>query len=94
MVTYFKTSTKAKEKLQQIQMQIGCPVTKLKLEVDTRWNSTYKMLLRTYEQRDAVTAALTTFPTDVQLLTAIEFDSTAKCAKRLSPSQAATVELS
>lgn len=44
IVSFFKTSTTAKERLSQMQQQLGHPVKKLKLEVDTRWNSTLDML--------------------------------------------------
>uniref|UniRef100_A0A674MKY1 BED-type domain-containing protein n=1 Tax=Takifugu rubripes TaxID=31033 RepID=A0A674MKY1_TAKRU len=94
MITHFKSSTTAKEKLQQIQVQMGRPVTKLIIEVDTRWNSTYEMLQRFYEQRDAVAAALTTLPTDFDLLTANDFECASECMKILSPFHAATIELS
>uniref|UniRef100_A0A674N5B4 HAT C-terminal dimerisation domain-containing protein n=1 Tax=Takifugu rubripes TaxID=31033 RepID=A0A674N5B4_TAKRU len=94
MITYFKSSTTAKEKLQQIQVQMGRPVTKLIIEVDTRWNSTYEMLQRLYEQRDAAAAALTTLPTDLDLLTANDFECASECMKIPSPFHAATVELS
>ncbi|XP_056879562.1 uncharacterized protein LOC130520027 [Takifugu flavidus] len=94
MITYFKSSTTAKEKLQQIQVQMGRPVTKLIIEVDTRWNSTYEMLQRLYEQRDAAAAALTTLPTDLDLLTANDFECASECRKIPSPFHAATVELS
>ncbi|XP_029692271.1 uncharacterized protein [Takifugu rubripes] len=85
MITYFKSSTTAKEKLQQIQVQMGRPVTKL-IEVDTRWNSTYEMLQRFYEQRDAAAAAAA-LTTDLDLLTA-------ECMKIPSPFHAATIQLS
>ncbi|XP_056880575.1 uncharacterized protein LOC130529985 [Takifugu flavidus] len=94
MITHFKSSNTAKEKLQQIQVQMGRPVTKLIIEVDTRWNSTYEMLQRFYEQRDAVVAALTTLPIDFDLLTANDFECASECMKILSPFHAATVELS
>ncbi|TWW54389.1 hypothetical protein D4764_0242110 [Takifugu flavidus] len=93
MITYFKSSTTAKEKLQQIQVQMGRPVTKLIIEVDTRWNSTYELLQRLYEQRDAAAAALTTLPTDLDLLTANDFECASECRKIPSPFHAATVEL-
>ncbi|XP_056902533.1 uncharacterized protein LOC130533292 [Takifugu flavidus] len=94
MITYFKSSTTAKEKLQQIQVQMGRPVTKLIIEVDTRWNSTYELLQRLYEQRDAAAAALTALPTDLDLLTANDFECASECRKIPSPFHAATVELS
>lgn len=58
---------------------MGRPVTKL-TEVDARWNSTYEMLQRFDEQRDAVAAALTT---DLHPLTANDFEGASQCIKML-----------
>ncbi|KAK0147477.1 Zinc finger BED domain-containing protein 1 [Merluccius polli] len=58
MVTYFRTSTTAKETLAAVQKQMGRPVLKMIIEVDTRWNSTFSMLQRLYEVREPVGAAL------------------------------------
>lgn len=62
----------------------GLPVAKLITEVD-RWNSTYEMLQRFYEQRYAVAAALTTLPTDLHPLTANDIERASQCIKMLSP---------
>jgi hypothetical protein len=43
-LTYFKTSTTAKEELREVQEQMQRPVHKLIQEVDTHWNSTFHML--------------------------------------------------
>lgn len=94
MVTYFKTSTTAKERLREKQEQMGRPVKKLILEVDTRWNSTYLMLQRIYEEREPVGAALATLRTDVAPLTSEEYQAISECMKVLAPFQVATVELS
>ncbi|KAL7875608.1 hypothetical protein AOLI_G00105710 [Acnodon oligacanthus] len=58
MVTYFRTSTTAKETLTQVQKQMGRPVLKMTSEVDTRWKSTYNMLEHLYDLREPVGAAL------------------------------------
>ncbi|XP_073727347.1 zinc finger BED domain-containing protein 4-like isoform X3 [Misgurnus anguillicaudatus] len=94
MVTYFKTSTTAKERLREKQEQMARPVKKLILEVDTRWNSTYLMLQRIYEEREPVGAALATLRTDVAPLTSEEYFAISECMKVLAPFQVATVELS
>ena len=52
LVTYFRTSTTAKERLAQVQEQMGRPVLKMIIEVDTRWNSTFNMLERLYQLRE------------------------------------------
>ncbi|KAI7795648.1 putative zinc finger BED domain-containing protein 4-like [Triplophysa rosa] len=46
IVAHFKSSTTAKEKLSEIQRQMGRPEHKLLQEVETRWNSTFTMLQR------------------------------------------------
>lgn len=81
IVTFFKTSTTAKERLCQTQQQLGHPVKKLKLEVDTRWNSTLEMLQRLYEQREAVASALATLHTDLTPLTNQQHEITGECIK-------------
>ncbi|XP_035989501.1 zinc finger BED domain-containing protein 1 [Fundulus heteroclitus] len=52
LVGYFRSSTTAKEKLTQVQHQLGMQATKLMQEVETRWNSTYLMLHRLVELRE------------------------------------------
>ena len=54
VVTFFKTSTTAKEKLREVQKQFNRPVKKLIQEVDTRWNSTFLMLQHLFEERQSV----------------------------------------
>ncbi|XP_078030269.1 E3 SUMO-protein ligase ZBED1-like [Epinephelus lanceolatus] len=53
VVSFFKTSTTAKEKLREVQEQMNRPVKKLIQEVDTRWNSTFLMLQRLFEERQS-----------------------------------------
>ena len=94
VVTYFKTSTTAKEKLREVQEQMQGPVHKLIQEVDTRWNSTYHMLQRLFEERQAVGAALATLRNDVRPLSSEDYDTITACLKLLVPFYQATVELS
>ncbi|KAK0134082.1 Zinc finger BED domain-containing protein 4 [Merluccius polli] len=84
VVTYFKTSTTAKEKLREVQEQMQCPVHKLIQEVDTRWNSTYHMLQHLFEERQAVGAALATLRTDVRPLSSEDYDTITACLKLLT----------
>ena len=47
-----------KERLKQIQVQLGHPTRKLMKEVDTWWNSTFHMLERMHGERETVSAAM------------------------------------
>lgn len=46
IVTFFKQSVKAADRLRNEQVKAEVPILKLKQEVKTRWNSTYYMLER------------------------------------------------
>jgi hypothetical protein len=46
MVTFFHQSTKASDKLKEVQRQLGVPEAKLIQDVETRWNSTFYMFQR------------------------------------------------
>ncbi|XP_077412229.1 E3 SUMO-protein ligase ZBED1-like isoform X2 [Vanacampus margaritifer] len=94
IVGYFKSSTTAKERLTQMQVQMGFPVLKLIQEVDTRWNSTYLMLQRMYTLREPVGAALAGLRTDLTALSAKQYRIIADCLKVLEPFNYATIELS
>ncbi|XP_070403946.1 E3 SUMO-protein ligase ZBED1-like isoform X2 [Nothobranchius furzeri] len=58
IVSFFRSSTTAKEKLAQVQQQMGRPTLKLVNEVPTRWNSTYQMLSRLHDEREPVWVSL------------------------------------
>ncbi|XP_041920524.1 E3 SUMO-protein ligase ZBED1-like [Alosa sapidissima] len=92
IVAYFRTSTVARERLLSIQQQMGIPPHKLVQEVETRWNSTYDMMSRLYEQREPVGAAVVSLCTAA--LTSAEYQSLAERLGALSPLKEATVELS
>ncbi|XP_052406871.1 E3 SUMO-protein ligase ZBED1-like [Carassius gibelio] len=94
LVTYFRTSTTAKEGLAQVQEQMGRPVLKMIIEVDTRWNSTYNMLERVYQLREPVGAALASLKTDITPPTALEYEAVQDALDVLAPFRQATVELS
>ncbi|XP_032428200.1 zinc finger BED domain-containing protein 1-like [Xiphophorus hellerii] len=88
------SSVSLKEKLTQVQLQLGMQATKLMQEVETRWNSTYLMLQRLVELREPVGAALAGLHTDIPFFTASEFDIVVACLSLLSPFYDATTELS
>ncbi|KAG7463116.1 zinc finger BED domain-containing protein 1-like [Solea senegalensis] len=94
LVTLFRTSTTAKERLVQVQEQMGRQPYKMIIEVDTRWNSTFLMLQRLYELREPVGAALASLKTDITPLTAAEYDSVNNTLSVLAPFHQATVEVS
>ncbi|CAJ1059692.1 zinc finger BED domain-containing protein 1-like [Xyrichtys novacula] len=94
VVTYFKTSTRAKEVLQQVQKSTGRETMKLIQEVDTRWNSTYDMFQRLYEERQTVGSALAVLTTKVRPLASEDYETMAACIAILNPFKKATNELS
>ncbi|XP_067369733.1 zinc finger BED domain-containing protein 4-like [Channa argus] len=58
IVSFFHHSTKATQKLADIQKQLNKPEHKLVQSVETRWNSPFYMLDRFLEQKEPVTIAL------------------------------------
>ena len=94
LVTHFRTSTTAKERLAQVQEQMGRPVLKMITEVDTRWNSSCNMLERLCQLREPVGAALTSLKTDVTPPTALEYEAVQDALDVLAPFRQDTVELS
>ncbi|XP_061926446.1 E3 SUMO-protein ligase ZBED1-like [Entelurus aequoreus] len=87
-------STTAKEKLAQVQQQMGRPTLKLINEVATRWNSTYEMLSRLHDEKESVWVSLASLKTDWTPLTADEFNIVGETLIVLAPFHQATVELS
>ncbi|KAF7641585.1 hypothetical protein LDENG_00276790 [Lucifuga dentata] len=58
IVEYVHRSTVATERLRATQQQMGLEQLKLKQDVITRWNSTYYMLRRFQQQKEAIIAIL------------------------------------
>ncbi|XP_054631204.1 zinc finger BED domain-containing protein 4-like [Dunckerocampus dactyliophorus] len=69
-------------------------VLKLIQEVETRWNSTFHMLQRMYNLREAVGAALAGLHTDITPLTSHQLRLISESLQVLSPFNDATVKLS
>lgn len=94
IVSLFRSSTTAREKLAQVQQQMGRPALKLINEVPTRWNSTYQMLSRLHDEKEPVWVSLASLQTDITPLTADEFTILKEALLVLAPFHQATVELS
>ena len=58
IVTFFRRSTKAMDKLTVMQSRLNIPQHKLVQDVETRWNSVLNMLERYLEQEEAVRTTL------------------------------------
>lgn len=58
IVEYFKRSSHALLKLNEIQVQGGYPVLKLKQDCPTRWNSTYDMVDRVLKIKEPILSTL------------------------------------
>ena len=56
IVGHFKHSSQACTNMKKLQESLNAPTHQLVQDVTTRWNSTYLMLERLYEQRKVVTA--------------------------------------
>ncbi|KAM9726418.1 E3 SUMO-protein ligase ZBED1-like isoform 2-T2 [Menidia menidia] len=94
IVAYFHSSTTGKERLEGTQIQMGRQSQKLIIDVDTRWNSTYLMLERLFQQKEPVAAALTTLKTDIIPLTSQDYEIIEESLPVLFPFFQATSELS
>nr|XP_055036967.1 zinc finger BED domain-containing protein 4-like [Misgurnus anguillicaudatus] len=94
IVGLFRSSCKAKDKLVEMQTLMGRPSLKLLQEVDTRWNSTFDMLQRLYEQREPVGAALSGLNSDTAPLSSLEYEIIQESLTILQPFKLATTELS
>ncbi|XP_065152040.1 zinc finger BED domain-containing protein 4-like [Paramisgurnus dabryanus] len=94
IVGLFRSSCKAKDKLVEMQGLMGRPTLKLIQEVDTRWNSTFDMLQRLYDQREPVAAALSNLNNDTAPLTSIDYDIIQQSLSVLQPFKFATTEMS
>ena len=58
IVTFFPRSTKALDRLSDVQKQTGIPTGKLIQDVETRWNSSFYMFQSILQQHEAITTTL------------------------------------
>ncbi|KAI2643954.1 E3 SUMO-protein ligase ZBED1 [Labeo rohita] len=93
VVSYFRSSTNATEKLILAQERMGRQPLKLLQEVDTRWNSTHDMLQRLIDLREPVGAALASLSNDIMPLSSADFDIISESLEVLAPFKYATEEL-
>ena len=94
IVTYFKQSVKAKDKLDEVQMQTGGVEKKLIRDVVTRWNSSYYMYERIVEIYQEVNTALCFMDRNDMCLSATEIATMKDAILLLQPFEEATREIS
>jgi hypothetical protein len=94
MVTFFHQSTKASDKLKEVQRQLGVPEAKLIQDVETRWNSTFYMFQRILEQQEAITTTLCLQGRNEMCLSASDKEHLKKAMDVLQPFETATTEMS
>lgn len=95
IVTFFKRSNLASEKLQKFQKDSGfSQPKKLIQDVQTRWNSTYFMVDRLTLLRDAVKTSLTISERDYINLSPEEWNICSEMVKVLKPFQDVTQKMS
>ncbi|KAL1276988.1 hypothetical protein QQF64_023661 [Cirrhinus molitorella] len=94
VVEYFHRSTVATERLKATQKQMGLEELSLKQDVTTRWNSTYYMLKRFCQQKEAVIATLALVNPSLTTLTLDEWDILKDVCELLKPFEEVTVEMS
>lgn len=94
LVTHFKHSVLATEKLKNVQEQMGFPVLKVKQDVPTRWNSTLIMLERLLEIKNSLSVTLSNLPKAPPSLDASEWAIVWDCVPLLKPIEILTSVLS
>ena len=93
IVSHFRHSSQASHRLLVAQVQLSLPQHKLKMEVATRWNSTFKMMERLVEQKDALSLVLSSTENAINL-TPYEWRTAADYCKTLKPFEEATTLMS
>ena len=94
IVAFYNRSTKATERLKELQEQLSLPNHKLIKDCPTRWNSTYYMLQRLLEQKPAITVMCASSTGPRVSLSASEWRMMKELVEILKPLEEATRELS
>ncbi|KAM4592402.1 E3 SUMO-protein ligase ZBED1-like [Odontesthes bonariensis] len=94
IVEFFHRSTTATQKLKSTQRQMSMAELKLKQECVTRWNSTFHMIQRMLESKDAVIATLAVINASVVPLSQEEWEALKEACSVLEPFDQGTVEIS
>ncbi|KAJ8932232.1 hypothetical protein NQ318_004434, partial [Aromia moschata] len=91
-----QSSTQANNKLFSIQKQLNPNATllKLKMDVATRWNSTFYMFERLLKLQESVTVTIGLLHNRLELLTEEEWNSLSEMCNVLKPFEQITIELS
>jgi hypothetical protein len=93
IVTYFKQTVKAADKLREVQSSNGEPL-KLVQEVKTRWNSTFYMLQRFANLYRYIVGVCADLPDSPQLPSRNKIDIIHECISLLEPIEEVTKEVS
>lgn len=94
IVSHFKISNLAADKLKEIQKQMNCSVLNVKKDVPTRWNSTLIMIDRLLEIRVPLSASISCLTRAPDSLDAGDWHILEDCVKVLRPVHTMTEEMS
>ncbi|XP_073412759.1 zinc finger BED domain-containing protein 4-like [Dendrobates tinctorius] len=94
IVEFFHKNTIATEKLKSTQRQMGMPELRLKQDCVTQWNSTYHMLKRVLESKNAVILTLAIVCAPVDTLNQEEWEVVRETCTVLEPFEQVIVEIS
>ena len=94
IVNHFKSSTVATNVLRAVHQTNGTSFSKLKQDVETRWNSTYDMLAQYVKQHDAILNVLVKEGKMKMCLNPDEVNTINKAIEILQPFKEATAEMS
>ncbi|KAG7282452.1 hypothetical protein CRUP_018169, partial [Coryphaenoides rupestris] len=87
-------STVATEKLKSMQRQMGMAELRPKQECATRWNSTFYMLKRILESKEAIISTLAVINAPVDTTSQVEWETVKEVCPVLEPFEEVTVEIS